>query len=49
MAAAAPIRPLLWEPSYAVGAAFEGKKKKGWEKIPANPVSDKGLESKLYK
>ena len=27
-AAAAPIRPLAWEPPYAVGAAFKRQKKK---------------------
>ena len=26
-AAVAPIRPLAWEPSYAAGAALNGKKK----------------------
>ena len=28
-AATAPIRPLAWEPPYAVGAALKRKKKKG--------------------
>ena len=28
LAAAAPIRPLAWEPPYAVGAALEKTKKK---------------------
>ena len=27
-AAAAPIRPLVWEPPYTVGAALKGQKKK---------------------
>jgi len=28
LAATAPIRPLAWEPPYAVGAALKGKKTK---------------------
>ena len=42
LAAPAPIRPLAWEPPYAVGAAQEkGKKtKKKKEREQANKVND---------
>ena len=29
LAATAPIRPLAWEPPYAVGVALKSKKRKG--------------------
>ena len=30
-AAVAPIRPLAWEPPYALGVALKKKNKKAWE------------------
>ena len=49
--AVAPIRPLAWEPPYAVEAAQEMAKRQpmDWAKIVANDVTDEGLISKICK
>ena len=39
--ATAPIRPLAWEPPYAMGAALENAKKKRKEKEKRNAFQEK--------
>ena len=45
LAATAPIRPLAWEPPYAMGAALKRQK----TKKKKNDATSKGLISKIYK
>ena len=52
LVATAPIRPLTWEPSYALGAALKKKKKGQNKKVVCNQcqvqMSAKGVREKEF-